>query len=93
MDSLLAGELPAIIASTFAPPPATVTRSYTDLHDVNSPDEQALHSAWHVRPKVRNHENGNGEEALESTPLLIAEREARRDRIASLALNSGFGEL
>ncbi|RSH81930.1 uncharacterized protein EHS24_008127 [Apiotrichum porosum] len=89
VDCLLSGELPSIIASAFRAPPADHSRSYNSV-DVHGPDV-TIHQAWQVRPHpVRR---PTVDEIGESTPLILAERESQKERIAKLALHSELNRL
>jgi hypothetical protein len=113
VDSLLSGELPANIVSSFAGRKRD-SANWGDLeydvqghgHGVDDRPEWERHtSAWKIKKKrasidhILGEENGNGVANLndeeqrigEGTRLLsedIEERDARRERIAKLALNS-----
>lgn len=90
MDALLCGELPAQIAQGFRSPPPHHTQSYSAL-DMDRPDETIMHSAWHTRTHMSADDDGvlaeDGEEVSERTPLILNDREARRERVAKLALH------
>lgn len=82
MDNLLSGDLPYAIAESFFHPPDQ--RSYTNL-------EEASGHRWNLHtlrgPAIPS---TGDEEAGESTPLIVGEKEAQRERTARLALNSGL---
>ena len=117
VDSLLSGELPANIVSSFAGRKRD-SANWGDLeYDVSDqgnghggddrPDWERHTSAWKIKKKrasidhILGEENGNGvanlndeeQEIGEGTRLLsedIEQRDARREKVARLALNSAY---
>jgi len=106
VDSLLSGELPANIVSSFAGRKRDSEQGHGHGGD-DRPDWERHTSAWKIKKKrasvdhILGGENGNGvanlndeeQEIGEGTRLLsedIEQRDARREKIARLALNSAY---